>query len=136
MVSVKLNVPKKVKVKKPQKLAKVAKITKVKPVKKTPTVNVSLKDKLVTEVVQKTPDTTEIKKKTKYVMPSKNINEDLVDSCLSALQQLSTNYNKKNTIFEDDTSIFAEINCIKIQNSTGNVKLYVQLSIQIIEIYQ
>ncbi|KAI5651824.1 ribosomal protein l1p/L10e family domain-containing protein [Phthorimaea operculella] len=55
-------------------------------------------------------------------MPSKSVTPDLVDKALNALQQLTIHYQKKNTILEDETLIFAEIRCIKIQNSKGNVK--------------
>ncbi|XP_013169512.1 PREDICTED: ribosomal L1 domain-containing protein CG13096-like [Papilio xuthus] len=61
-------------------------------------------------------------KKVKYVMPSKAVKEDLVNSCLNALQKLTIHHNKKNTIFGTETSIFAEIRCIKIPRSRGNVK--------------
>lgn len=65
----------------------------------------------------------EKKKKIKYVMPSKYIKENIVSSCLDALQQLATHSMKKNAIFDDETVIFAEIHCIKIQNTQGNIKL-------------
>ncbi|KPJ02777.1 Ribosomal L1 domain-containing protein CG13096 [Papilio xuthus] len=66
-------------------------------------------------------------KKVKYVMPSKAVKEDLVNSCLNALQKLTIHHNKKNTIFGTETSIFAEIRCIKIPRSRGNVKLQLKV---------
>lgn len=62
-------------------------------------------------------------KKVKYVMPSKYITEDIVNSCLNALLKLTTHHTKKNSIFGVETPIFAEIRCIKIPNNKGNVKL-------------
>lgn len=62
------------------------------------------------------------KKKTKYIMPSKSITNELVEQCLLVLEQLKMNTKKKNAIFDEETQIFAEINCIKIQNSKGNIK--------------
>lgn len=64
-----------------------------------------------------------IVKKVKYIMPTKSITDDLVNSCLNALQQLSVHQNKKKTLLEDETLIFAEIRCIKIQSLPGNIKL-------------
>lgn len=63
------------------------------------------------------------KKRTKYVMPSKYITETIISSCLDALQQLAIQYKNKNAIFEDETAIFAELHCMKIQNTRGNIKL-------------
>ncbi|CAK1596102.1 unnamed protein product [Parnassius mnemosyne] len=58
----------------------------------------------------------------KYVMPSTSITENLVDSCLDALQKLAAHHSKKNAIFGFETSIFAEIRCMKIPNTRGNIK--------------
>ncbi|XP_059045298.1 ribosomal L1 domain-containing protein CG13096 [Achroia grisella] len=68
------------------------------------------------------PETQTIKK-TKYIMPSKSITGDLIEQCLIALEQLKMTSKKKNAIFDEETQIFAEINCIKIQNSKGNIKI-------------
>ncbi|XP_041978213.1 ribosomal L1 domain-containing protein CG13096-like [Aricia agestis] len=65
---------------------------------------------------------TQIKKKTKYVLPSKFVTENLVSSCLSALQKLIENYNNKNVIFGDEIPIFMEIRSIKVQDKKGNIK--------------
>ncbi|CAG9786199.1 unnamed protein product [Diatraea saccharalis] len=62
------------------------------------------------------------KKKTKFIMPSRYITESIVESCLNALDQVAACSIKKNAIFEDEQKIFAEIHCIKIQTSTGNIK--------------
>ncbi|XP_068631630.1 ribosomal L1 domain-containing protein CG13096 [Battus philenor] len=61
-------------------------------------------------------------KKITYIMPSKYVSEELVDLCLNALQKITAVHNKKNTIFGHETSIFAEIRCIKIPQNKGNVK--------------
>ncbi|RVE45231.1 hypothetical protein evm_010121 [Chilo suppressalis] len=62
------------------------------------------------------------KKKVKFIMPSKYVTESIVESCLNAINQLAAITKKKNAIFEDEQPIFAEIHCIKIQTSKGNVK--------------
>lgn len=58
-----------------------------------------------------------------YVMPSIYITENVVDSSISALQQLAAHHKKTNALFDDEQLIFAEIRCIKIQNTRGNIKL-------------
>nr|XP_021189928.2 ribosomal L1 domain-containing protein 1 [Helicoverpa armigera] len=64
------------------------------------------------------------KKKVKYVMPSENITDDIVNNCLNALLNFIVPLDKqKNAIFDDEKPIFAEIHCIKIQNTRGNVRL-------------
>ncbi|CAG4979999.1 unnamed protein product [Colias eurytheme] len=62
------------------------------------------------------------KKKVKYVYPSKGVTAVIVDSCLNALQKLTEHYNTKNVIFGDESPIFLQIRCIKIQNEKGNIK--------------
>ncbi|KAM3964367.1 ribosomal L1 domain-containing protein CG13096 [Aphomia sociella] len=56
-------------------------------------------------------------------MPSRHITNELVEQCLAALEHLNTASKKKNAIFDEETPIFAEINCIKIQSSKGNIKI-------------
>lgn len=117
MVSVKQVVPRNPKVKNIKKITKAEKVKKKNSVKERVKQTLS---KVVSEnVVLKPLD----KQKVKYIMPSKNITENLVTSALNALQQLSVHYQKKNTILEDETPIFAEINCVKIQSSKGAIKL-------------
>lgn len=117
--------PKKPKVKNLKKIAKVEKVKKKKSLKENVIKQLSsiIQEKQSKIVPQKAVLTLIKKKKVKYVMPSKCITENLVTSSLTALQQLAAHYKKKNTIFEDETPIFAEINCVKIQNSKGNIKL-------------
>ncbi|XP_028177109.1 ribosomal L1 domain-containing protein CG13096-like [Ostrinia furnacalis] len=89
-------------------------------------------EKILTQTEEKKPkkdvlktiikDQQNVAPKTKFVMPSKNIKEANVDLCLAALEQVATNTKNKNAIFDDETQIFAEINCIKIQTTTGNIK--------------
>ncbi|XP_038211831.1 ribosomal L1 domain-containing protein CG13096-like [Zerene cesonia] len=62
------------------------------------------------------------KKKVKYVYPSKAVTGIIVDSCLNALQKLTEHHNTKNVIFGDESPIFLQIRCIKIQNDKGNIK--------------
>lgn len=122
MVSVKQVVPRNPKVKNIKKIAKVEKIKKKKLIEES-VKQPLIQQKLSKVVPQKALLEPKSKKKVKYVMPSKSITENLVTSSLNALQQLAVHYQKKNKIFEDETIIFAEINCIKIQNSKGNIKL-------------
>lgn len=118
MVSVKQVVLRNPRVKKIKKTSKVEKVKKENV--KEPFMQQKLKHKVVPQTAALKPI---VKKKVKYVMPSKSITENLVTSSLNALQELAIHYKKKNTIFEDETPIFAEINCIKIQNSKGAIKL-------------
>lgn len=63
-------------------------------------------------------------KKVKYVMPTKAITDELVNSCLNALLNVVVPHDKqKNAIFDDEKPIFAEIHCMKIQNTRGNLRL-------------
>ncbi|CAK1547151.1 unnamed protein product [Leptosia nina] len=62
-------------------------------------------------------------KKVKYVYPSKNVNENIVDLTLDALNKLTDSYNTKNMIFGDETPIFVQITSIKIQDTKANIKL-------------
>lgn len=88
-------------------------------------------EKKTSKVLKVMPDTASIikeevpktTKRKKFVMPSKYVTENVANLCLDALQQLAVQYKKKNAIFEDETPIFAEIHCIKIQNTRGNIKL-------------
>lgn len=64
-----------------------------------------------------------IERKFNYVMPSKYITENVVNSSLRALEQLAAHHKKSNALFDDEQPIFAEIHCLKIQNSSGNIKL-------------
>ncbi|XP_063380707.1 ribosomal L1 domain-containing protein CG13096-like [Cydia fagiglandana] len=125
MVSIKQTSVKKAKrdkIQKPTKIEK-KKATEVvkKPAKKILKENVKEIVKAVTPV--KASEAVKSSKKRKYVMPSKYITEELVVKCLSALQQLSENHKNKNTLLEDETVIFAEIHCMKIQNTSANIKL-------------
>lgn len=62
-------------------------------------------------------------KRTKYVMPSQAITDNLVNSCLNSLLNVITAQDKqKKAIFDDEKPIFAEIHCIKIQNTRGNLQ--------------
>lgn len=122
MVSVKQVVPKHLKVKNIKKTSKVEKVKKKNLVKE------GAKEQCMQQKLHKVVPQTAVlkpvvKKKVKYAMPSKSITENHVTSCLNALQQLAVHHQKKNTIFEDETPIFAEIKCIKIQNSKGAIKL-------------
>lgn len=64
------------------------------------------------------------KKKEKYQMPSKAVSEELINSCLKALLNVIVSDEKqKNALFDDEKPIFAEVHCIKIQNTRGNIKL-------------
>lgn len=98
--------------------------TKIK-VEKTKNIKRSTTVKVIKKVEKKNKLNTHLhaeKKKVKYVYPSKTITDDLVISCLTALQQLTAENKNKKAIFEDDTPIFMEIHCIKIQNTKGNIK--------------
>lgn len=64
-----------------------------------------------------------IKKRVKYIYPSKAVTESLINLTLNTLSKLTENYNIKNMIFGDENPIFMQIRCIKIQNTTGNIKL-------------
>lgn len=83
-----------------------------------------VQEKHVTLKKIETPPNNKVKKKTKYVLPSKYITEKIIDSCLSALDKIAIQYREKNKkIFDDDTPIFAEINCIKIPSNKGRITL-------------
>ncbi|XP_014367592.2 ribosomal L1 domain-containing protein CG13096 [Papilio machaon] len=111
-----------------KKVTKVKKNVSLGKLRKDPkeTVTVKKVKKISENVVEhKLPEVTKevVKAKTvKYVMPSIAVKEDLVNSCLNALQKLTAHHNKKNTIFGCETSVFAEIRCIKIPHRRGNVK--------------
>ncbi|KAJ8728110.1 hypothetical protein PYW08_016495 [Mythimna loreyi] len=128
MVSVKPKLPLKAKKNKNIKSTKVEKLNKKskpqKPQVKSPPVQKTKTVKQVTEEVKKEAAPAAPKKKVKYVMPSQSVTQDLVQSCLSALLDVVVNHDKqKNAIFDDEKPIFAEIHCIKIQNTRGNIKL-------------
>lgn len=121
MVSVKKSV-KKGKLPMVQKVTKPEKLKKAEPVVKG--IKKVMKAKTNALVTPIKPETIiKNSKKVKYVMPSKSITGELVDKCLTALQQLTATYKNKNTILEDEVPIFAEIHCMKIQNTTANIKL-------------
>lgn len=110
----------KIKVKKEKKLkSKVVKNKKKAPVniiiKAKPKSNIESKS-IIQEKIEN------IAKNVKYIMPTKSVTDELVNSCLSALQELAVHQNKKKTLLEDETLIFAEIRCIKIQSLPGNIK--------------
>lgn len=106
-------------------------------VHKNKSVKIEKKTKKMTKVIHKLPHselklTTEDsvptnskgnEKKPLFVMPSKYITENIVNSSLRALEQLTVHHKKNNVLFEDEQSIFAVIHCIKIQNCRGNIKL-------------
>lgn len=123
MVSIKQVVARKPKVKNIKKTTKVEKAKTKISVKENVVKHPIVKEKLSKVVVQKAVVKPVEVRKIKYVMPSKSVTETLVTSTLNALQQLAVHYRKKNTIFEDETPIFTEINCVKIQSSKGNIKL-------------
>lgn len=83
--------------------------------------DITLKKEILKTIVENPNDFK--KKKVKYIMPSKYISDSIIESCLVALEQLAACSKNKNVIFEDEVQIFAEINCIKIQTTKGNVKL-------------
>lgn len=56
-----------------------------------------------------------------YVMPSSSITGKTVTTCLNAIEKLFEHYKKGNKLFEDETAIFLEIHCIKIQSTKGNI---------------
>ncbi|CAH0701245.1 unnamed protein product [Spodoptera exigua] len=126
MVSVKPKVPIKAKNKENKKPVKIEKQNKkVKPQNPKPKVTPpSPKEtKIVKQVKEEIKKEDALKKKAKYVMPSASITDDIVNSCLSALLDVIVpNDRQKNKIFEDEKPIFAEIHCIKIQNTRGNVR--------------
>ncbi|KAJ8730139.1 hypothetical protein PYW07_017177 [Mythimna separata] len=132
MVSVKPKLPLKAKTNKNKKSAKVEKLNKktkpLKPQVKPPPVQKTKNEKKVvkqvTQEVKKEVVPAAPKKKVKYVMPSHSVSHGLVQSCLSALLDVVVNHDKqKNAIFDDEKPIFAEIHCIKIQNTRGNIKI-------------
>ncbi|XP_045529164.1 ribosomal L1 domain-containing protein CG13096 [Pieris brassicae] len=98
------------------------KIKSKKPFKKTSTSKEHVKSNNVKNKLKETSIVSSTKKKVKYIYPSKAINENLLDLSLNALSKLTENYNTKNMIFGDENPIFLQIRCIKIQNSTGNIK--------------
>ncbi|KAF9424025.1 hypothetical protein HW555_000734 [Spodoptera exigua] len=126
MVSVKPKVPIKAKNKENKKPVKIEKQNKkVKPQNPKPKVTPpSPKEtKIVKQVKEEIKKEDALKKIAKYVMPSASITDDIVNSCLSALLDVIVpNDRQKNKIFEDEKPIFAEIHCIKIQNTRGNVR--------------
>ncbi|XP_022830813.1 ribosomal L1 domain-containing protein 1-like [Spodoptera litura] len=126
MVSVKPKVPLKAKNKKDKKPVKIEKQNKkAKPQKPQPklTPPSPKETKIVKQVKEEIKKEDVQKKKTKYVMPSASITDDLVNSCLSALLDVIVpNDRQKNKIFEDEKPIFAEIHCMKIQNTKGNIR--------------
>ncbi|KAJ0177175.1 hypothetical protein K1T71_007184 [Dendrolimus kikuchii] len=124
MISVKPLRPKKTKLNKKQKRVNITKIEKL----KNPDVKLSIKvpaDRSIKIKAETASNIVTEKKKAKYVFPSKSITEDVVNSCLTALQHVTVQSKKKNTIFEEETPIFIEIHCIKIQNSKGNVRFII-----------
>lgn len=127
MVSVKQKVPLKKKNNKDKISAKVKKTNKnIKPNKPPHTdIKPQVKNtKKVKQIIEEVKKEATPKKKVKYIMPSQGITEDLVNSCLSALLDVVVVHDKqKNAIFDDEKPIFAEIHCIKIQNTRGNVRL-------------
>lgn len=127
MVSVKPKVPLKAKNKKDNKPVKIEKQNKkAKPQKPKPklTPPSPKETKIVKQVKEEIKKEDASKKKAKYVMPTASITDDLVNSCLTALLDVIVpNDRQKNKIFEDEKPIFAEIHCMKIQNTKGNVRL-------------
>ncbi|XP_075973453.1 ribosomal L1 domain-containing protein CG13096-like [Anticarsia gemmatalis] len=123
MVSAKKNVPPK-KRNNIQKSAKVGKLKTKKPKTAQIVQAVTESPKTAKQVKPNIETKVSPNKKVKYTMPSKAITEDLVDSCLSALIDIAVcdQEKHKNFIFEDDKPIFAEIHCMKIQNTRGNIK--------------
>lgn len=126
MVSVKPKVPLKAKNKKDNKPVKIEKQNKkAKPQKPKPklTPPSPKETKIVKQVKEEIKKEDASKKKAKYVMPTASITDDLVNSCLTALLDVIVpNDRQKNKIFEDEKPIFAEIHCMKIQNTKGNVR--------------
>lgn len=118
MVSIKKSSSKKIKLDTKPTSAKV--IKKKAHTKLSPSAN----EKIV-KLITKKPDqeNSNKKKKTKYVMPSKFITNEVIENCLLALEKLAAASVKKNAIFNDESQIFLEINCIKIQNDRRNIKL-------------
>ncbi|XP_047513377.1 ribosomal L1 domain-containing protein CG13096 [Pieris napi] len=98
------------------------KIKSKKPFKKTGTAKEHVKSNNVKNKIKETSIVSSTKKKVKYIYPSKAIDENLLDLSLNALSKLTENYNTKNMIFGDENPIFLQIRCIKIQNTTGNIK--------------
>lgn len=125
MAATKPKVPLKAKKNKNKKVAKVEKLDKrTKPqnlqVKPPP----AKKTKIVKQITEEIKKEAAPKKKVKYVLPSESVTENLIQSSLSALLNVLVAHDKqKNAIFDDEKPIFAEIHCIKIQNTNGNVKL-------------
>lgn len=128
MVAVKPKLPLKAKNNKNKAASKIEKLNKKTkpqklqasplPVQKTKAV------KTVAAEVKKEAAPATLKKKVKYVMPSQSVTEDVANSCLSALLDVVVKHDKqKNVLFDDEKPIFAEIHCIKIQNTRGNIKL-------------
>lgn len=69
-------------------------------------------DKIKAEREQKNKD---------FVLPSASITGKTVTTCLNAIEKLAEHYKKGNKLFEDETAIFLEIHCIKIQSNKGNI---------------
>lgn len=85
---------------------------------------VSIKPEKQAVIVEEVKKEASPKKTGKYVMPTQSITADVVDNCLNALLNVIVNHDKKKSaIFDDEKPIFAEIRCIKIQNTRGNVRL-------------
>ena len=125
MVAIKPKVPLKAKNNKNKKPAKVEKLNKkTKPQKLQVKPPPAQKAKIVKQIAEEIKTETIPKKNVKYVFPSTSVTENLVQSCLSALLNVLVTHDKqKNAIFDDEKPIFAEIHCIKIQNTSGNIKL-------------
>lgn len=130
MVAVKPKLPLKAKNNKNKKATKVEKLNKkTKPqkpqVNPPPVQNIKAMKQVPAELKKEDiPAAAAPKKKVKYVMPTQSITENIVNSCLSALLDVVVTHDKqKNAIFDDEKPIFAEIHCIKIQNTRGNIKL-------------
>lgn len=114
----KVKINKKVKAKKlkDNKLTTIQKTVIIKPEKQTPALDEKKKEVSKKEASPK--------KSVKYVMPTESITGDIVDNCLNALLNVIVKHDKKKAaIFDDEKRIFAEIRCIKIQNTRGNVRL-------------
>ncbi|CAB3224133.1 unnamed protein product [Arctia plantaginis] len=128
MVSIKQNIPLKKKKNNSKSNSKVKKLKNEKP-KKAEVAKLSKLESVVKNLQPVKPEHLEVKKKVsqrikgKYKMPSKAISEELINTCLNALLNVIVSDEKqKNALFDDEKPIFAEIHCIKIQNTRGNIK--------------
>ncbi|XP_053608075.1 ribosomal L1 domain-containing protein CG13096 [Plodia interpunctella] len=126
MVSMKQPIPEKARSEKTRKKSKLNKIKKSQLKQEKASLKPIKKKQIITK--KSINELNNVANKVKLFMPSKYITEKLVEQCLQALEKLTAATKNKNAIFDEETPIFAEIKCIKIQNTRGNIKIVLPYS--------